>query len=45
MGLVLFRTGIEPKGPADLVVLDEDLAVRATMVGGDWVHRGDPVTG
>jgi N-acetylglucosamine-6-phosphate deacetylase len=26
---------------ADLVVLDEELAVQATMVGGEWVHRGE----
>jgi N-acetylglucosamine-6-phosphate deacetylase len=23
---------------ADIVVLDEDLGVRATLVGGEWVH-------
>jgi N-acetylglucosamine-6-phosphate deacetylase len=28
-------------GLADLVVLDGDLTVRATMVGGDWIHRDD----
>jgi N-acetylglucosamine-6-phosphate deacetylase len=26
-------------GLADLVVLDDDLDVRGTMVGGDWVYR------
>jgi N-acetylglucosamine-6-phosphate deacetylase len=28
-------------GLADLVVLDGELSVRATMVGGDWFHRDD----
>jgi N-acetylglucosamine-6-phosphate deacetylase len=27
---------------ADLVVLDDDLDVRATMVGGRWVHQQQP---
>jgi N-acetylglucosamine-6-phosphate deacetylase len=30
-------------GLADLVVLDEDLSVRATMVGGGWGYRDDAV--
>jgi N-acetylglucosamine-6-phosphate deacetylase len=30
-------------GLADLVVLDEDLTVRATMVGGEWTHRDESV--
>jgi N-acetylglucosamine-6-phosphate deacetylase len=28
-------------GLADLVVLDEELTVLATMVGGDWIHRDE----
>jgi hypothetical protein len=26
-----------------MVVLDEDLTVRATMVGGNWIHRDESV--
>jgi N-acetylglucosamine-6-phosphate deacetylase len=28
---------------ADLVVLDEDLSVQATMAGGAWIHRDESV--
>jgi N-acetylglucosamine-6-phosphate deacetylase len=39
LGLPGLTGRITPGGLADLVVLDEGLTVRATMVGGRWVHR------
>jgi N-acetylglucosamine-6-phosphate deacetylase len=40
---LLGRPGITGRivvdGAADLVVLDDELTVRATMVGGEWIHR------
>jgi N-acetylglucosamine-6-phosphate deacetylase len=41
LGLPGLTGRIVTGGLADLVVLDDDLAVQATMVGGRWIHRDD----
>ena len=39
LGLEASKGALAPGLDADLVVLDDDLAVTGTMVGGAWVHR------
>jgi N-acetylglucosamine-6-phosphate deacetylase len=43
LGLPGVSGRLAPGDLADLVVLDDDLAVRATMVGGRWIHGDDAV--
>jgi N-acetylglucosamine-6-phosphate deacetylase len=43
LGLPGISGRLVPGDLADLVVLDDGLAVRATMVGGRWIHRDDTV--
>jgi N-acetylglucosamine-6-phosphate deacetylase len=43
LGLPGVSGRLVPGDLADLVVLDEGLAVRATMAGGRWLHRDDAV--
>jgi N-acetylglucosamine-6-phosphate deacetylase len=45
LGLPGLTGRIVTGGLADLVVLDDDLAVQATLVGGRWVHRDDDLDG
>jgi N-acetylglucosamine-6-phosphate deacetylase len=37
LGLQASKGALEPGLDADLVLLDDDLAVTATMVGGAWI--------
>jgi N-acetylglucosamine-6-phosphate deacetylase len=45
LGLPGLTGRIEAGSLADLVVLDHELIVRATMVGGTWVDHAEPVGG
>jgi N-acetylglucosamine-6-phosphate deacetylase len=45
LGLPHVTGRIVTGGLADLIVLDDDLDVQATMVAGGWIHRSDGLSG